>query len=325
MAKPRVFISSTYYDLKQTRENLASFLNGLGYESVRNERGEIPYGNQESLQQYCYKEISNVDIFVSIIGGRFGSESDQGKWSISNEELRTALKENKQVYIFIENTVYNEFGTYQLNKGTDLKYKYVDDVRIYEFIEEIYRLTSNNNIKTFDYAGEIQDYLKEQFAGLFQSFLDSNAKTKDFDLSRQLAETAKKLEETHNQFKELLSTFEKSNNAAFFANHPVVLKASDLLSLEFGIWFHSIETLSLIMRQLGWEYTASQDSPTYEWTKATSIECSVDSFIISKELFYENGTLKPIRYSDLTDDLLRIEKKVNSVMDSTYDGDNLPF
>lgn len=63
---------------------------------------------------------------------------------------------------------------------------------------------------------------------------------------------------------------------------------------------------------------ASQDSVNFEWTKATGIECSVDSFIISKELFYENGTLKPIRYSDLTDDLLRIEKKVNSVMDSTY-------
>lgn len=126
------------------------------------------------------------------------------------------------------------------------------------------------------------------------------------------------MEEIHNQFKELLSTFEKSNNAAFFANHPVVLKASDLLSLEFGIWFHSIETLSLIMSQLGWLHVASQDLVNFEWTKATSIECSVDSFIISKELFYENGTLKPIRYSDLTDDLLRIEKKVNSVMDSTY-------
>lgn len=325
MAKPRVFISSTYYDLKQIRENLASFLNGLGYESVRNERGEIPYGNQKELQDYCYKEINNVDIFVSIIGGRYGSESNRSKWSVSNEELRTALKENKQVYIFIENVVSNEFGTYQLNKDKGMKYKYVDDVRIYEFIEEIYNLTSNNNIKTFDYGGEIQNYLREQFAGLFQSFLDSNAKTKDLDLSRQLAETAKKLEDTHNQFKELLSTFEKSNNAAFFANHPVVLKTTDLLSLEFGIWFHSLETLGLIMSQLGWLHVASQDSVTFEWTKATSIECSVDSFIISKELFYENGTLKPIRYSDLTDDLLRIEKKVNSVTNDTYDGDNLPF
>lgn len=79
------------------------------------------------------------------------------------------------------------------------------------------------------------------------------------------------------------------------------------------------------MEQLGWEYAADHDILTFEWTKATSIECSVDSFIISKELFYENGTLKPIRYSDLTDDLLRIEKKASSVTNDTYDGDNLPF
>ena len=325
MAKPRVFISSTYYDLKQTRESLASFLDALGYESVRNERGEIPYGKDESLQTYCYKEISNVDIFVSIIGGRFGSESDQSRWSISNEELRTAIHENKQVYIFIENTVNNEFGTYQLNKETDMKYKYVDDKRIYEFIEEIYSLTSNNNIKTFDYAGEIQDYLKEQFAGLFQSFLDSKAKTKDFDLSRQLAETAKKLEDTHDQFSKLLKTFDRSQNASFFANHPVVIKVSELLSLEYGVWFHNINGLKAVMQQLGWDYVSDDNAEEFEWTKATSIENNATYFIVSTKLFNENEILNPIKYSDLADELIRLEqreKEVQEVVDSNH---NLPF
>ena len=50
MARPRVFISSTYYDLKQTRENLDQFLTGLGYDTVRNEHGDIPYGNKEELE-----------------------------------------------------------------------------------------------------------------------------------------------------------------------------------------------------------------------------------------------------------------------------------
>lgn len=39
MAKPRIFISSTYCDLKQTREDISSFIETLGYESVRNEEG----------------------------------------------------------------------------------------------------------------------------------------------------------------------------------------------------------------------------------------------------------------------------------------------
>jgi len=155
MARPRVFISSTYYDLKQTRENLDQFLTGLGYDTVRNEHGDIPYGNKEELEKYCYKEVNNIDIFVSIIGGRFGSEAKDSEWSISNEELRTAINNGKQVYIFIEKSVDNEYETYLLNKdNADTKYKYVDNVKIYQFLEEIHKLTTNNNIKTFDSSSE---------------------------------------------------------------------------------------------------------------------------------------------------------------------------
>lgn len=75
MAKPRVFISSTFYDLRQVRTDLDQFIMALGYEPVRNEEGDIPYGQDEELEKYCYEEIKNCDILVSIIGGRFGSDS----------------------------------------------------------------------------------------------------------------------------------------------------------------------------------------------------------------------------------------------------------
>ena len=75
MAKPRVFISSTFYDLRQIRIELDKFLESMGYEPVRNEEGDIPYGKEDELQMYCYKEIDNVDILIAIIGGRYGSPS----------------------------------------------------------------------------------------------------------------------------------------------------------------------------------------------------------------------------------------------------------
>ena len=43
MARPRVFISSTFYDLKQIRADLDNFIRSLGYDVVRNEEGAIPY------------------------------------------------------------------------------------------------------------------------------------------------------------------------------------------------------------------------------------------------------------------------------------------
>ena len=137
MAKPRIFISSTFYDLKQIRSDLDLFIENLGYEPVRNEEGDIPYGKEEALEDYCYKEIKSVDILVSIIGGRYGSESKKNNASISQIELKTAFKEGKQVYIFIDKNVLSEFETYLLNKESETKYRYVDDKRIYHFIEEI--------------------------------------------------------------------------------------------------------------------------------------------------------------------------------------------
>lgn len=97
MARPKVFLSSTYYDLKQVRADIEKFIKELGYDPVLNEQGNIPYGKEDKLEAYCYKEINNVDILVSIIGGRYGSESKFDKHSVSQMELKTAYELNKQV------------------------------------------------------------------------------------------------------------------------------------------------------------------------------------------------------------------------------------
>lgn len=194
MAKPRIFISSTFYDLRQVRSDLDTFIDNLGYDPVRNEEGDIPYGKNEALEEYCYKEIKAVDILVSIIGGRFGSESKRNNSSISQIELKTALKENKQVYIFIEKNVLSEYETYLINKdNTSMNYRYVDDIRIYQFIEEVKNLNTNNNIKGFETASDISKYLKEQFAGLFQRFLEEQTRIREISLIRNLEKTAQTL------------------------------------------------------------------------------------------------------------------------------------
>ena len=87
MANPRVFLSSTYYDMKHIRNDLENFISKLGYEPVMNERGDIPYGKEEKLEKYCYREISNCDIFINIIGGRFGSTSENNRYSVSPDGI----------------------------------------------------------------------------------------------------------------------------------------------------------------------------------------------------------------------------------------------
>lgn len=320
MAKPRVFISSTYYDLKQTRENLDQFLHSLGYDTVRNEHGDIPYGNKEELEKYCYKEVNNIDILVSIIGGRFGSEAKDSEWSISNEELRTAIAAGKQVYIFIEKTVDNEYGTYLLNKdNADTKYRYVDNVKIYEFLEDIHKLTTNNNIKTFESSSEIQDYLKEQFAGLFQSFLETSSKSKDISLSKKLEELAGKLNGISEHFDKTKNEINNAIHSSQYLNHPVVLKVAGFLNIQYGMWFDDFGKLCSLMSSYCWKYDESDDI-NHRWTKETSIANSIEVISVSKSLFDENGILKNPMVTYSEDD---VTKKTEQI--EIEDTEELPF
>jgi hypothetical protein len=57
MARPRVFICSTFYDLRQIRDDLERFMRDLGYEPVRHETGAIPYGKELPPEEYAYREV----------------------------------------------------------------------------------------------------------------------------------------------------------------------------------------------------------------------------------------------------------------------------
>ena len=51
MAKPRVFISSTYYDLKHVRSSLENFVESLGFEAILSEKGSITYSHDIPLDE----------------------------------------------------------------------------------------------------------------------------------------------------------------------------------------------------------------------------------------------------------------------------------
>ena len=75
MAKPRIFVSSTYYDLKHLRSSLEDFIESLGYEPILSEKGDISFTPDTPLDDSCYREARNADIFILIIGGRYGTEA----------------------------------------------------------------------------------------------------------------------------------------------------------------------------------------------------------------------------------------------------------
>jgi len=183
MARPRVFISSTFYDLKHIRSSLEQFVENLGYEAVLSEKGVIAYDPDLPLDESCYREVGNSDIFVLIIGGRYGSHAsaeDEAPSkdffdryaSITKREYETAVERDIPIYILVDRAVHTEYETFRKNRGKqDITYAHVDSVNVFLLIDDILSQARNNPIHQFDRHTEIATWLREQWSGLFKEML----------------------------------------------------------------------------------------------------------------------------------------------------------
>lgn len=334
MAKPRVFISSTFYDLRQIRADIDQFLKGLGYDAIRNEEGSIPYGKEDRLEDYCIQEVRNSDIVISIIGGRFGSESRDEQTiekylqagSISQRELRTALENQKQVYIFIDKSVSAEYQTYLLNKdNSNVNYKFVDDQRIYSFIEEIKNLGINNNIKDFETSEDITNYLREQFAGLFQRYIDDQRRIKEVNIIAEHERTSKNL----NQLVEFLSNQNKDQqeeiNQILRINHPLVNWLRPKLDIKYNFYIVGYADLCQLMQARRFTTLGEMTEPDsgedyYLWSRTTK-EDIMTNIKISKALFDLDGQLVNILPAKWDESFTKIEQ----IYQNHYNDNDLPF
>ena len=94
MAKaPSVFVSSTFYDLKQIRADLKDFITTLGLTPVISEYDSFPIDPTLPAVENCLKAVDeNADIFVLIIGGRYGTIKQHGKSVTNMEYLKARAK-----------------------------------------------------------------------------------------------------------------------------------------------------------------------------------------------------------------------------------------
>jgi hypothetical protein len=211
MAKPRVFVSSTFYDLKHIRSSLDIFIESLGFEPILSEKGDIAYSPDHPLDESCYREVQTADIFVLIIGGRYGSEASGTEKkpnpqffdkyeSITKMEYESAVQKDLPSYILIETNVYAEYRTFLRNKeNTNIVYAHVDSSNIFRLIEEILSKPRNNPIFTFERFSQIEAWLREQWAGLFREYLNRRSQQQQIaalsaqvDELREIGETMRR-------------------------------------------------------------------------------------------------------------------------------------
>ncbi len=201
MARPRVFISSTFYDLKHVRASLDLFVQTLGFESVLSEKGDIAYSFDRPLDESCYAEVALSDIFVLIIGGRYGAAaSDQGDKSskefyeryesITRREYDRAIELDIPIYILVDKAVHTEYRTYRANRDNeDVIYAHVDSVNIFALLDGIMGRSRNNAVYGFERFTDIEAWLRDQWAGLFRDLLKRSSQQAQLKaLNEQVAE-----------------------------------------------------------------------------------------------------------------------------------------
>lgn len=196
MATPRVFISSTCYDLKYIRENLKFFVRTLGYESVLSEDGDVFYNPKLHTHDSCISEIENVQMFVLIIGGRFGGKFKDTDKSITNAEYENAIANHIPIFALVESGVYSDHFVFQKNKtNKSINYPAVDNIKIFDFIDEVRKNAINNALIPFRDFSDIEIYLKKQWAGMMHYFLVSESETKRVsDLLKEISTATQKIE-----------------------------------------------------------------------------------------------------------------------------------
>ena len=173
MAQPTVMVSSTFYDLKQVRDDLRTFIeNDLGYNAMLSELPSFPIDPSLDTVENCRLNVKeSADILVLVIGGRHGTVDIGTDKSVTNLEYEEARLKRIPVYAFVDRGVLANLDTWQANPDADFS-RVVSSSRVFEFIDQV-RSQDRVWMYPFETANDIIVTLRLQFAILFNKSLAS--------------------------------------------------------------------------------------------------------------------------------------------------------
>src|SRR5580692_2391021 len=133
---PSVFVSSTCFDLNQIRADLRGFLSDMGFDPILSEAPAFPVNPHISPVENCLRAVKEkADIFLLIIGARYGSENESGK-SITNLEYLEAKAKGIPVYVFVLKQILHLLPIWRVNPNANYT-NVVDTPKVFEFLDTL--------------------------------------------------------------------------------------------------------------------------------------------------------------------------------------------
>jgi len=184
--QPSIFVSSTCYDLAQLRQNLHAFIESFGMIPVLSEFNSFPVDPNVGAIGNCLAGVKDIaDIFILVVGGRYGSQTEGGR-SFTNLEYLEAKAKGIPRYVFVQKAILAAFPIWQNNREGNFTTT-VDSPKLFEFLESISD-PKDNWLFPFESAQDIIDTLRKQFAYLFKDALDIRIKVNGSGLKGDIHE-----------------------------------------------------------------------------------------------------------------------------------------
>lgn len=169
--EPTVMVSSTYFDLREIRQQLHGFIErDLGCRALISESPSFPVDPDVNTIENCRRRVEQeADLLVLVIGNRYGSIERQSGKSVTNLEYLAARAKGIPVYAFVEKRSLVLLDAWRAANENDRSVlgATVEDARLFEFIERV-RSKDSVWIHEFETAAEITAALRRQFAFLMQ-------------------------------------------------------------------------------------------------------------------------------------------------------------
>lgn len=257
MAKPRVFLSSTCYDLKELRSQIRDFINNYGYDAILSEYGDIFFEYGTHPQDACFAEVTKCHMFLLIIGNTYGSfyhnQNTSRPSSVTMKEFEEALDKNIPKHVFINRFVEYDYQNYSrawANKLNECKRdgqeladnKSVDRLKeefnssypfpqtsykhLFRFIDLIYR--NNVSVITFEYAEDIKRSLTKQWAGAMYEYLTASKNTPN----EYINELNVKIDRIKDTIEKMIEVKKESDGSNISFNLSSIYRNQDIETIE---------------------------------------------------------------------------------------------
>ena len=152
----KVFVSSTYEDLKEYRQAVRDAILGLKHQPFMMEHF-IPEGDPPNEE--CLKKVEESDVFVAIYAYRYGSIPPGFKVSVTEQEYWHAVKKKKRIFCFF------------VHSDVDWPIQFKDDIqKLKEFRG---RILTDHYVKFFKSPAELRSLVTEALATLLPLEIES--------------------------------------------------------------------------------------------------------------------------------------------------------